>query len=657
MSREVEDVVLRALEGERANVLLVGPAPAAAALLERCVGALGAVQLVTITPPPAPTWARSARAYVDARTFQADDEVPRLLRAALRQDPDVIVVQAARAALPWEALLTTAETGHQVLAHVLDAPDEQVALASLVDVLARFGQRVSAYFRAVLVLDEAGLARVADGDGQVAWRRGEAPLARLPGGRAAAQATEALAFLRQEVERERAPLLIVGPDAAATAALTELAGALRGQHALALPERADDAPWAEGLGPALPWTEHGLEALVRACLRQDPDALVVQAPPGSIPWTMLIQAALTGHQLLVHVRGERDEAALDALRAAAGDMRFALAAAMPWLVVVDDLGPERLVGNDGVRGDVACTVWRRGEPLPARLRDLLPQAAPSPPAFEEPALEPLDPALVERVRALVEPHLRAGFLPVTAPTSDNAARTKLGGRPMLGPGEAWPTCGCGRAMPLAVQLARAELPAEAQVCFPAGAGWLQLFYCSSTGCTVADGWTAAAPNKRLRFLAVDGATPAASMPTSFEDARWSPQDVVSWQRVDETPSNDDLPDLAGDAREDRWALSDRASSRERAAREGHAVPDEPVSDDDLTRLAGPRHGDKLLGWPAWAQGAEWQRCPRCGARMEPLFQVDADEGALEMLFAADGTGHVTQCPTHLDELAFAWACG
>src|SRR5690606_11876156 len=143
----------------------------------------------------------------------------------------------------------------------------------------------------------------------------------------------------------------------------------------------------------------------------------------------------------------------------------------------------------------------------------------------------------------------------------------------------------------------------------------------------------------------------------FEDADWEPHDVTGWERLDETPATDDLEPLDDAARDDRWALSTRRSWRKRAASDGRPVPDEPASDEELALLAGPRAGDKLLGWPAWAQAPEWQRCPRCGARMEPLFQLDADAGRLTMLFAADGTGHVTQCPTHRDEPAFAWASG
>jgi uncharacterized protein YwqG len=69
----------------------------------------------------------------------------------------------------------------------------------------------------------------------------------------------------------------------------------------------------------------------------------------------------------------------------------------------------------------------------------------------------------------------------------------------------------------------------------------------------------------------------------------------------------------------------------------------------------PRHGEKLLGWPAWVQGVEYPKCRICGREMALVFQVDSEHN-LPYMFGDAGVGHVTQCPEHHAELAFGWAC-
>ena len=122
-----------------------------------------------------------------------------------------------------------------------------------------------------------------------------------------------------------------------------------------------------------------------------------------------------------------------------------------------------------------------------------------------------------------------------------------------------------------------------------------------------------------------------------------------WDARDEAPHVEDLTDLEPAA----------ADACEELREYAYAVEDDPdVSlDAELVALAGPRAGDKLLGWPAWEQGAEWVACPVCSARCEPLFQLDAWRGRLVGSFAADGRGHVSSCLEHPEQLAFGWACG
>ena len=70
----------------------------------------------------------------------------------------------------------------------------------------------------------------------------------------------------------------------------------------------------------------------------------------------------------------------------------------------------------------------------------------------------------------------------------------------------------------------------------------------------------------------------------------------------------------------------------------------------------PQVGDKLAGYPAWAQGIEYPDCPICRETMRLLFQIDSEDNLLYM-FGDVGCGHITQCKMHKEQLAFGWACG
>lgn len=66
-------------------------------------------------------------------------------------------------------------------------------------------------------------------------------------------------------------------------------------------------------------------------------------------------------------------------------------------------------------------------------------------------------------------------------------------------------------------------------------------------------------------------------------------------------------------------------------------------------------GDKLAGWPTWVQNPEYPSCPRCESQMVYVFQLDSEDN-LPYMFVDVGRGHITQCPRHLDVVAFGWAC-
>lgn len=450
-------------------------------------------------------------------------------------------------------------------------------------------------------------------------------------------------LLTDELAQKIVTLVLVGPEPGAKRLLrgwTAAAGE-RG-HTLAS-SRAHDG-WPEL--PLIDPTELGFEAVVRSLLRQDPDYIIIEAGRGEIPWAMLVQAAHTGHGVLVRATETTDASqVLDGLRALPGDLGATGPSAFPRVVVGDSNGIERVVSavDDTV-------VWKRGEALPSS-EALTGRTPPPPPPAPEP-LAPFEPALAARLRQALEPRLRTTFVPVLAEPSGDSACSKLSGLPVLGPGEPWPRCGeCEAPLPLALQLAQDEVPDEARARFPAGAGWLQLFYCAGSTCGASNASDPDCKNKLLRFLADKGAVPARGVP-AFE-WRLEPRDIVGWKSTREAPDREDNPELGETLGEAQRDLVYRLDCVGRKNAPDPALPDTP---EVLQPLAGPLRGDKLLGWPAWTQGAEWETCPRCDERLAFLFQLDASSGALEMLFAESGTGHVSQCPAHRDVLAFRWSC-
>ncbi|HBL10742.1 MAG TPA: molybdate metabolism regulator, partial [Cyanobacteria bacterium UBA11162] len=66
-------------------------------------------------------------------------------------------------------------------------------------------------------------------------------------------------------------------------------------------------------------------------------------------------------------------------------------------------------------------------------------------------------------------------------------------------------------------------------------------------------------------------------------------------------------------------------------------------------------GDKLAGYPLWVQGMEYSGCPICHEPMRQVFQLVSEDN-LPYMFGDVGIGHVLQCQTHKEQLAFIWAC-
>jgi hypothetical protein len=209
-------------------------------------------------------------------------------------------------------------------------------------------------------------------------------------------------------------------------------------------------------------------------------------------------------------------------------------------------------------------------------------------------------------------HARPAWRPICA---EGSGAAQLGGLALLGADEEWPSCrGCQAPMRLFLQIDLAALPPA----FAArGSGILQLFYCS-TDDGRCETWAPFSGTHLVRLLG--GEMGRASHPPSVTP--FPARHVSFWEEIVDYPSAEE-PDDAGAG----------------------------AHDDHL-----PAFGDKLGGWPAWVQGAEYPSCPTCGTRMELVFQIDS-ENNIPHMFGDMGCGHITQCPEHPEVLAFGWACG
>jgi hypothetical protein len=200
---------------------------------------------------------------------------------------------------------------------------------------------------------------------------------------------------------------------------------------------------------------------------------------------------------------------------------------------------------------------------------------------------------------------------------DASRLSHFGGLPLLPSGLDWPTCGrCGTRMPFLLQVAAAELPAEARPAFPDGI--LQLFFC-----TKCFRWEPFSDAVRVRVLAnEEGLTVAAAGDVAKLVA---PRSILSWQSVDD-----------------------------------YAEPDEALGLDELQveslfEAGYPLQGDKLLGAPYWVQDPEFPPCRECGKLMAPLFQLDSNDN-LDLMWGDAGVAHILWCPDHQHVLALVWQC-
>lgn len=256
-------------------------------------------------------------------------------------------------------------------------------------------------------------------------------------------------------------------------------------------------------------------------------------------------------------------------------------------------------------------------------------------------------------------HHRAAWRPVIGDVT--GALAQFGGAPLLASGETMPTCThCGRDLQLIVEMNLDHVPAELGGTF--GSGLLQLFYCiggdetpEHPDCYGEDGWEAF----------TDTASRVRVLPAAVGVVRGSARDdfparhVVAWERFDDVPGLDEAQGLGlgyelfrapgADPRTTEWSW--RLSWTTEG--EPHSLE---VPGAQLDAIASPATGDKLAGWPYWVQNVEYPLCPRCDSEMQLVVQIDSEDH-VPYMWGDCGCGHITQCPQHLDVVAFGWACG
>jgi predicted DNA-binding WGR domain protein len=201
------------------------------------------------------------------------------------------------------------------------------------------------------------------------------------------------------------------------------------------------------------------------------------------------------------------------------------------------------------------------------------------------------------------------------------APAHFGGGARLAKGEAWPHCrNCKRPMPLFVELDLAKLKLPKKL-----TGLLQLFYCNANDplCEVeCQSWHL---NDKAMLLRV---VPA-KQKTAVVDSPALPSPVAA-RAIDLGAEKADLPNW-----EDAGDL--------------FGIRDGEPRDRTLS-------GDKLLGWPKWIQGNEWQRCGQCKKTMQHLMQLDSNAG-LAHQWGDCGRAHVFLCLDHPTRVGFVWQGG
>ena len=220
--------------------------------------------------------------------------------------------------------------------------------------------------------------------------------------------------------------------------------------------------------------------------------------------------------------------------------------------------------------------------------------------------------------------------------------SKFSGQPLLVANETHPICpNCERPRQLFLQLNLDDLPTEIKNEY--GEGIVQLFYCTNeeslceVDCQAFFPFAASVlarliKPENIKLIDSDRASGAVapSDPSQTSAENFFPaKRIVGWESFADYPNPEEAETLGIECDDDET--------------------------DDFYQTDYPLSGDKLAGYPMWVQGIEYPNCPVCSELVRLLFQIDSEDN-LPYMFGDVGCAHLTQCATHKEQLAFAWAC-
>ena len=235
-----------------------------------------------------------------------------------------------------------------------------------------------------------------------------------------------------------------------------------------------------------------------------------------------------------------------------------------------------------------------------------------------------------KIPSAILPYKRKAWKPIVEENDGSILASKFSGTAYLTSIENYPRCqNCDKPLQLFIQLNLGELPEPIRDDF--GTGLLQMFYCISEEplCEVeCEAFFPFAKSVLIRIIQPE-------YQASFSSIRppenlFPPKLIIGWQEVEDYPNSEEGKSLGIQLEDSEWEF--------------------------LYEKNYPQVGDKLAGYPAWVQGIEYPNCPLCGERMQLLFQLDSEDN-LPYMFGDVGCGHITQCESHKEQLAFGWACG
>ncbi len=235
----------------------------------------------------------------------------------------------------------------------------------------------------------------------------------------------------------------------------------------------------------------------------------------------------------------------------------------------------------------------------------------------------LAPSLADSVQEKMKRHARTTFVAKTKRGDASPAASKIGGIPWLDDTDDWPACGhCNKPMQFLLQLSLKET-GKLKGC-PKGTGFLQVFYCTTPD-TYCDelGKNPFSPFGKHLCARLYRSKHLSAVPIKLSPASTPLQrkTIIDWIPTTEYPTF-----------QDTRRLKDVAFTEEET--------------DFMCCDAPTISTEKLIGWPAFIQGAHYPHCPTCRRAMEFVFQFMFGF-RIAFLF---------QCSKHKSTLAFSWQC-